>query len=114
MARYDDLHTGTIAYATFLSSIVLVVIILLIRALCYYWVESEEARKLVDAHYETSDQEISDQKQMLDGYQKVKIEIPAMGDAEARTEEKLHIPLSRAKELLIEEWSGEDVAEPTT
>lgn len=114
MARYDDLHTGTIAYATFLSSIVLIVIILLIRALCYYWVEGEEARKLADAHYVTSDQEISDQKAMLDGYQKVKIEIPAMGDVEAKTEERIHIPLSRAKELLIEEWSKGSEAEPNT
>ena len=112
MARYDDLHTGTIAYATFLSSIVLIVIILLIRALCFYWVESEETRKLADAHYFSSDEEISDQKAMLDGYKTVKIEIPAMGDAEARTEEKLHIPLSRAKELIIEEWSGETETEP--
>lgn len=118
MARYDDLNTGVIAYATFLSSIALVVIILLIRALCYYWVESEDARKLADAHYTASDEEISEQKAMVDGYLKVMVEVPAPAGAEGEaaeptTEERIHIPVTRAKEILLEEWN-KDAAEPTT
>jgi hypothetical protein len=39
MARYDDLNTKTIGYLTFLSSILLVVIILLLQALTYNWID---------------------------------------------------------------------------
>lgn len=51
MARYDDLKTGTIAYATFISAVLLLVIVLLLQALTFSWIEGEEVRKLTEGHY---------------------------------------------------------------
>ena len=119
MARYDDLNTTAIAYTTFISSIILLLIILLGRALCYTWIESEDERKLANARYVTSDAAISDQKAMLDGYRKVQIELPApppeedadpQGEPEIVIEERVHIPIDKARELLLKELAQE----PTT
>ncbi len=114
MARYDDLNTSAIAYATLISTIVFVIVVLLVRALCYYWVEGELDRKLADAHYVSADAEISDQKERISGYQKV-IETPdeqsgepAEGDAKpAEPVEKFLIPVETAKDLLLEELTGD-------
>ena len=111
--RYDDLNTGMIAYATFVSTILLLVIILLIRALCFYWVEGEEQRKLADAHYVQSDTEIARQKAVISEYGKATVEVAPTGDgadgqaAEPTTEERIHIPVDRAKELLLEEATSD-------
>ena len=111
MARYDDLHTGVIAYATLLSSIFLVVIILLVRALCCYWVEAEDARKLANAHYVSSDLEISEQKGQLDGYGKETVEVaaPTEEDPDAKSsKEVIRIPVERARDLLLAELSDDE------
>ena len=109
MARYDDLSTGPIAYAAFVSTIILLVVILLVRALCYSWVEAEDTKKLADAHYTSADAEIVAQKSRIAKYDKATVEIaPPAGsaaDAPPVTEERLHIPVSRAKDLLLKEWS---------
>lgn len=109
MARYDDLNTGAIAYATFVSSVLLLVIILLVRALCYSWVEAEDARKLSEAHYYSADRMISEQKATLSGYKKETVEVPAEDGADAQAEpvstERLLIPIDRAKELILEEYA---------
>lgn len=107
-ARYDDLHTGTIAYATLVSCIVLVVTILLVRALCVAWVSSEEARKSVDAHYYSSDAEISEQKARVSSYEYQMVEVtPEAGPdgelGEPETVKRIHIPVDRAKEVLANE-----------
>ncbi len=112
MARYDDLNTTAIAYATFVGAIVLLVLILLGRALCYSWVESEDEHKLANAHYEVSDTKISEQKSLLGGYHKVQVEIgEATKDKPAETKQVLHIPIERAKELLLGEMHK---SEPST
>lgn len=112
MARYDDLNTSAIAYATFVSSVLLLVIILLVRALCYSWVEAEDARKLSGAHYSSADQMISEQKATLSGYKKETIEVPAEdAAADAQTQpvstERLLIPIDRAKELILQEYAND-------
>lgn len=111
MARYDDLSTGPIAYAAFVSTIILVVIILLVRALCYSWVEAEDSRKLVDAHYNSADRLIAGQKARIADYGKTTVEVPpAEGsdpNAAASQQERLHIPVERAKEMLLEDWVTE-------
>lgn len=109
MARYDDLNTSMIAYATFVSSITLLVIILLVRALCYSWVEGEDQRKLANAHYVSADQEIGEQKARISGYEKATIEVaPPAGeeDAEPRMEERIHIPVEQAKTILLREMAS--------
>ena len=114
MARYDDLNTNAIGYATFVSTILLLLIILLVRALCYYWVEGETDRKLADAHYVESDQAISAQKAVVSTYEKVMVEVPPPPAPEGQEatqsepvkEERIHIPVARAKDLLIKELAG--------
>ncbi len=117
MARYDDLNTNAIAYTTFVSAIILLLLILLGRALCYTWIEAEDEHKLADAHYVSSDQEISEQKQVLTGYKKVQVELPpAPGETDPQaepqvlTEERVHIPIQRAESLLLEELASEPSA----
>ena len=111
MARYDDLDTTAIAYTTFVSTVILVIIILLGRALCYSWLESEEERKLGQANYVAADRAIGEQLSVLDGYQKVQVELPGQPDpsnpeAEVapQVQEKVRIPISKAKELVLEQY----------
>lgn len=110
MARYDDLSTGPIAYAAVVSTIVLAVIILLVRALTYSWVEAEDARKLVDAHYVSADAAIDKQKAKFADYGKVMVEVPppvgSPADAKPTQEERLIIPIKKAKETLLKEWGA--------
>ena len=110
MARYDDLNTGPIAYAAFVSSVILFVVILLVRALCYSWVESEETKRLVDAHFVASDAEIARQKSEIATYAKVQVPAAvaegAQAGAEPKMEDRLHIPVAVAEELLIKDWSA--------
>lgn len=115
MARYDDLNTSAIAYTTFVSSILLLIIILLGRALCYAWVNGEDERKLANARYVQSDEAIAKQKAVVDKYETVKVEVlpPAeQGPAdssiepEAVYEDRLHIPVGEAKKLLLQELDG--------
>ncbi|MEO8268274.1 MAG: hypothetical protein ABI557_01060 [Aureliella sp.] len=120
MARYDDLSTGPIAYAAFVSTVILLVIILLVRALCYSWVDAEEAKRLADAHYVASDVEILRQKSEIATYAKVQVPatIPEGADgsaqdagatgseADPKMEDRLHIPVAVAEELLLKDWSA--------
>lgn len=114
MARYDDLNTTAIAYTTFISSILLVIIILLGRALCYVWIETEDQRKLSTASYEVSDRLIGEQKSMLSGYQTVRVELPPAEGADPAAapqyEERVRIPIEKAKELLLKDLAAEPSA----
>lgn len=106
MARYDDLNTGAIAYSTFVGAILLLIIILLGRALCYAWIEREDARKVANASYTASDQKVSNQRGELAEYRTRTIQL-ASGDEgfgeEPEEKELLVIPIERAKELVLEE-----------
>jgi hypothetical protein len=113
MARYDDLNTGSIAYATFVGSILLLIIILLVRALCYSWIDSEDARKLNDGHYASSDAVISEQKARISGTGKETVTVPppvGQENAQPTQVERLRIPVDQAKDLLLKEMG----AEPST
>lgn len=114
MARYDDLNTTAIAYTTFISSIVLVIIILLGRASCYAWIETEDQRKLSGASYEVSDRMIGEQKALLNGYSRIKVELPPVEGADPATppqfEERVRIPIEKAKELLLKDFASEPSA----
>lgn len=151
MARYDDLNTKTIGYLTFLSSILLVVIILLLQALTYNWIDWQEEDKLTKQSYRSSDELIQAQRDSLSGYAKVKVEVPVepakdgkaadgktadgkaadgkaadgktadgkkAAEPQTKTVERLHIPIERAKELVLEEFSKDsepkDGATPST
>ncbi len=114
MARYDDLSTGPIAYAAFVSTVLLLVTILLVRALSFSWIEFEEAKRLVDAHFVASDVEVARQKAEIADYAKVQVPgvVPqgAKAGAEPPMEDRLHIPVAVAQELLRKEWSATEAA----
>lgn len=123
MARYDDLKTGAIAYATFISAVLLLVIVLLLQALTFSWIEGEDHRKLSDSHYTSSDEKIAKQKAQLDQYAEVMVEIPPPPSAEPPVdgaekvqptmEKRLHIPVTQAQSLLKSEL-GKSETNPKT
>ncbi len=112
MARYDDLNTSSIAYATFVSAVILLVVILLVQALTYNWILGEDERKLSTSHYITSDAEIAKQKAMLDGYKQLMVDVIPPAAAGATTsepvasvqEKRLHIPVKQAQSLILKEF----------
>lgn len=114
MARYDDLNTSAIGYATFISTILFVIVVLLIRALSFYWVEGEADRLQANTHYTIADAEISEQRERLNGYAKEMVTVfKGEGDAAVEEEvEQLHIPLNAAKQIILDELaSGDDHSE---
>ena len=141
MARYDDLNTKTIGYLTFVSAILLAVTILLLQALCFNWIEWQDETKLLKQSYNSSDELIAAQKQSLSGYSKVQVEVPiepvaadgqatktdgqttppASADAggtkqpvpQTKTVERVHIPIERAKSLLLDELKSAPAAATT-
>lgn len=106
MARYDDLDTRMIGFATVISCLLLVAILQGTQALCYNMANAEEERKLQGSEYRSSKAVISEQLTSLSGYQRVAVP-PAVGTdgkpVEGAPTSRLQIPLSRATELLIEE-----------
>lgn len=111
MARYDDLSTGPIAYAAFVSTVILLVVVLLVRALCYSWIEFEDAKRLADAHYVAADAEIARQKSEISNYAKVQVPAIVPEGAEPKMEDRLHIPVAVAEELLLKDWIATEEAE---
>lgn len=110
MARYDDLNTSAIGYATFISTILFVIVVLLVRALSFYWVEGEADRLQASTHYTSADEEILAQRGRLSGYAKEMVTVfKGEGDAAVEEEvEQLHIPLDAAKAIILDEFgSGE-------
>lgn len=114
MARYDDLNTKAIAYATLLSCILLVIVIFGLQALTFAWINGEEEQRLENSHYTSSDKEIARQKEELAGYDKIKVEVIPETDPNAPTpnpgeepkaimEDRVHIPVDRAGQLLLKE-----------
>lgn len=121
MARYDDLDTKTIAYTTFMSCLLLVIIILTVQALSYNWLDEVEEARVVDQGYKASDATIREQFQTLDGYQWVDVVVPPEpGQPEPKagepqkTVKKLQIPIERAKQLLLNELKKSNEAAPQT
>ncbi len=107
MARYDDLNTRSIAYATLVSTIVLLIVVLLVQALTFNWLGSEEQRKLTATHYHSADKEIARQKQKLESYGPAEaLPKPEGQQAEPAAEAKkdrYKIPLKQAQVLIMQE-----------
>ncbi len=106
MARYDDLDIKFIAFATLISCLLLVAILQGTQALCYYWTDSEQAKKLESSEYATSKSIIRQQTESLTSYQKVAVP-PVIGTdgkpVEGGPTTRLQIPLERATELILQE-----------
>ncbi len=110
MARYDDLNTTAIAYTTFISCVILLIIIFVVQALCFGWLEHHEQLKVANESFTASDEIIAAQRKSLEGYRWVKVPAPlAPGQKPPEAGqpvpmiEKLQIPLERATELLLKE-----------
>ncbi len=104
MARYDDLNTSVIGYATILSALLLVVIIVGVEALCYHWENVEEKNK-EKYEYVTSTQVLDQQKKSLSQYEWVKVPAPEpeKGKEKEPDGKRLQIPLERAQEIILSE-----------
>lgn len=123
MARYDDLNTSTLGYLTFMSVILLIVTVLLLQALCYNWIDWQEDSKVVKQSYTSSDEILTAQRKSLEGYSKVKVEVPveappaadgSAAPAQMQTVERIQIPIDRAQSLMLEKFKGKGAAEPKT
>lgn len=121
MARYDDLNTKTIGYLAFLSVILLSVTILLLQALCYNWIDWQEETKLTKQSYQSADTAIQQQKETLNGYRQVTVEVPVEQPAANGTDgsaqppatqmqkiERVQIPIERAQSLLLEQLKSQN------
>ena len=106
MARYDDLNTSIIGYASILSALLLVVIIVGVEGLSYQWENDEEARK--ESYEYTSSLEILDaQRKSMSKYEWVTVPAPEpeKGKEKEKDGKRLQIPVERAQELILKELS---------
>jgi hypothetical protein len=106
MARYDDIDTKFVFFATIVSCLLLVAILQASQALCYYMSNVEEERKLSSSEYVDSTKLIREQKESLLGYKRVSLP-PATGadgkPVSDKPETQIRIPLERAQELFLKE-----------
>lgn len=109
MARYDDLNTKMIAYATVLSVVILVIVLQGTQALCYSMMNYERARKdtkIIDAATIAK----SEQIESLSGFKRVETidelaEPPKKGEAPAM-KKVIHIPVDEAQKLILKELAS--------
>lgn len=106
MARYDDINAPAVAYATALSCVALFVIIQSIQALTNYWDYDAEAKALARYEYVQSDRIIDEQLKSISNYEWVNVPGP---DEKAPMEKRLHIPIQRAEEVVLEEAKASGV-----
>lgn len=106
MARYDDLNTKMIAYATVLSVVILVIVLQGTQALCYYMVNYENARK-DSKQLDVATVTKREQLKSLNGYQTVQVidetaPPPKKGEATVMKEVTC-IPIEEAQKLILKE-----------
>lgn len=104
MARYDDLNTNMIAYATVLSIVVLVIVLQGTQALTYSMVNYEDARK-ESRSSDTPGKVKSEQLAALSGYKKGSVPDESAATPGAM-KEVFMIPIEEAKKLVIQEFSN--------
>ena len=115
MARYDDLNTKGIAYTTVLSLVILVIILQGTQALCYNMLNYENDRKdTKQMDFATFTK--SEQLQLLDGYHRVEVideTAPPAKKGEASVMKKvIHIPVTDAQKLILEELGAAKASVP--
>lgn len=101
MARYDDLNTNMIAYATVLSTVVLVLVLQGVQALTNGMIQSEDERKVSIASSEPTEVKNA-QLARLQGYTKSNIADPAV---EGSTKEVFTIPINEAESLVLKQFA---------
>ena len=101
MARYDDLNTNMIAYATVLSTVVLVLVLQGVQALTNGMLQSEDERKLSVSSTEPTDVKNA-QLARLQGFTKATVADP---NVEGATMEVFTIPIEQAEKLVLEQFA---------
>jgi hypothetical protein len=117
MARYDDLNTKMIAYATVLSIVILVIVLQLTQALSYNMVNFESSIKegnKSDRAYEAK----REQLESLNGFNRVSVideSAPPPGKGEEMpTKKVIRIPVEEAQKLILKEMAGSAELAPGT
>ncbi len=104
MARYDDLNTNMIAYATVLSIVVLVLVLQGTQALTYNMIKVEDDKKISRSE-DLPLQAKKAQLATLEGYKKARI-LDEASDKPDATKEVFLIPISEAKKLVVAEFGA--------
>lgn len=100
MARYDDINSKIVLYATVLSAVVLFGLIQAGQAMYFYLGNTVEERRLASSNYLASKAVIAEQRASVGEYRWVK-EPPATEGEEAK--KRLNIPLEQAKKVILQE-----------
>jgi hypothetical protein len=115
MARYDDLNTKMIAYATVLSLVILVIVLQGTQALCYSMVNYESSRKdvkIIDAATVAK----SEQLESLNSIQTVEVldeaAPPAQKGEQPAMKSVNRIPIQEAQKLILKQL-GKPSSNPT-
>jgi hypothetical protein len=111
MARYDDLNTNMIAYASVLSIVVLVLVLQGTQALCYNMVNWTDQR--TDKTGSEADKPLkikSEQLESLAGYKKESVidetaPAPEKGQ-EPKKKDVIYIPITEAQKLILKEMAS--------
>ncbi len=106
MARYDDIDTKFVFFASIVSCLLLVAILQGTQALCYNMNNAVDQKRLDASEYVESAKIIGEQKATLAGYKKVSVP-PALGADGKPVSDKpttqIRIPLEEAERLILEE-----------
>ncbi len=115
MARYDDLNTKMIAYATVFSVVILVIVLQGVQALCYNMLNYENSRKdtpIIDAATKTKSEQILS----LNGFKAAEVideTAPQPKKGENPTMKPvIHIPVSEAQKLILKELGNASAVAP--
>jgi len=100
MARYDDLHTGTITLVGIVSAALTFVIIVAAQVLYYQFQAIEHQRKVVDAPLVLTNEMIEEQQTELNTYSWVDREKGAVS-----------IPIEKAMSEVLEEMKSSQPSE---
>ena len=104
MARYDDINSKMVLYATITSCLLLFAVIQATQALTYYWKFKAETKTLDDSEYTLATKVIREQEDRLDGYQWFKLP-PVEENGEPL--KRLKIPIEQAKKIVEQEMRSQ-------
>lgn len=105
MARYDDLNTNMIGYATVLSCVVLVLVLQGVQALSNGMIQSESDRKISLSSAEPTEAKNA-QLARLEGFTKSTVP-DTTSTVEGATKEVFSLPIGDAKAMVLKQFAGE-------
>jgi len=107
MARYDDLNTKMIAYATVLSVVILVIVLQGTQALCYSMLNYERSRndtKIIDGASKMKSEQIESLSGLAKRVEVIDEAAPPANRGELPAMKKvIRIPIDEARKLILKE-----------